>query len=119
MFFLSAAIGQRITWVAVLVVVLVLHHLDHFLFKINLSEKKSPNPGIQAGPSDPQPRTHPLSYRGIDMIGAKINFYISPQTLDQYWSTLVISPVAPGSRKKGPEHLSLKIQYMEFDINVP
>ena len=33
--------------------------------------------------------TYPLSYRAIDIIYVKIDFYISPQTLDQYWSTLV------------------------------
>ena len=43
-----SAKDQGITWV-VLVVVLVLHHLVHFLFKRNLSEKKSPWLGIKPG----------------------------------------------------------------------
>ena len=40
-------------------------------------------------PSDPQPASYPLSYSAIDVIGVKVDFYISPQALDQYWSTLV------------------------------
>ena len=45
------------------------------------------------GPSDPQPSTCPLSYRAIDINDVKIDFYISPQTMDQYWSTLVFEGI--------------------------
>ena len=30
-------------------------------------------------------------HRAIDIFNVKIDFYISPQTLDQYWSTLVFA----------------------------
>ena len=42
------------------------------------------------GSSDSQPSTYPLSSRAIYIINGKIDFYISPQTFDQYWSTLVL-----------------------------
>ena len=84
--FLSAAIGQGITWV----VLVVLHHLVHFLFKRNLSEKNLPDWESNRSPSVPQPSTYPLSYRAIVVIYVKIVFIISQQTLDQYWSTLVL-----------------------------
>ena len=42
-----SAKDQGITWVVVLVV--VLHHLVHFHYKRNLSEKKSPSLGIEPG----------------------------------------------------------------------
>ena len=45
--------------------------------------------GIERGPSVPQPSIYPLSYRAIVIFEVKIDFYISPQTLDQYWLTLV------------------------------
>ena len=54
-----------------------------------LSEKNLPDWESNRGPSDPQPSPYPLSYRAIDIINVKIDLYISTQTLDQYWSTLV------------------------------
>ena len=76
-------------WVLILPGVLFVLHLVHFLFKRNLSEKNLSDWESNQGPSDPQPSFYPLSYRAIDIINAKIDFYISPQTLDQYWSSLV------------------------------
>ena len=52
-------------------------------------KKNLPDWELNRGPSDPQPSTYPLSYRALDIIDVKINFYILPQALDQYWSTLV------------------------------
>ena len=49
--------------------------------KKNLTDWES-----NGGPSDQQPSTYPLSYRALDIHKVKIDFYISPQTLDQYWS---------------------------------
>ena len=65
----------------------------HFLPKRNLSEKNLPGWDSNWGTSDPQPSTYLLSYKAIDTIDVKIDFYISPQTLDQYWSTLVSPPL--------------------------
>ena len=48
---------------------------------------------MNRGTTDPQPSTYPLSYRAIDILDVKIDFHISPQTLDQYWSTLVSPPL--------------------------
>ena len=45
---------------------------------------------LNQGPSDPQPNTYPLSYKAIEIFYLKIDLYILPQTLDQYWLTLVI-----------------------------
>ena len=81
---------QGITSVVFVAIVVVVHHLVHFLFKRNLSEKNLPDLESNRGPSDPQPSTYPLSYRAIDIFVVKIDFYISPQTLDQYWLTLVL-----------------------------
>ena len=50
--------------------------------------------GNRTGVPYPQPSTYPLSYRAIDINDVKIYLYISPQTLDQYWSTLVYSQPA-------------------------
>ena len=63
----------------------------NFLF--NLSEKYLPDWESPWGISDPQPSTYPLSYTALDIIIVKIDLYISPQTLDQYWSTLVSNPL--------------------------
>ena len=79
-----SAKDQGITWVLVLIV----HHLVHFLFKSNLSEKKSPWYGIELG-SFRFTAKHLSTEQQIHRYGLKIDFYISPQTLDQYWSTLV------------------------------
>ena len=97
-FFLQpSAKDQGITWVVVvLVLVLVLVHLVHFLFERNLSEKKYPGWESNRGPS----ALYPLSYRVIDIINVKIDLYILPQTLYQYWSTLV-SPVTSTERLPG------------------
>ena len=53
-------------------------------------KKNLPDWDSNRGPSDPQPSTYPLSYGAIDIKIVKIDLYISPQTLDQYWSTLVL-----------------------------
>ena len=84
-----SAKDQGITRVLGVVLVVVVLYLVHFLYKRNLSEK-IPLTGIgNWGSSDPQLSTYPLSYKAIDIIDVKIDLYISPQTLDQYWSTLV------------------------------
>ena len=41
------------------------------------------------GLSDLQLSIYPLSYKAINIVTVKIDFYISLQTLDQYWLTLV------------------------------
>ena len=53
-------------------------------------KKNLPDWKLYRGLSVPQSSTYPLSYRAIDTIDVKIDFYISPQTLDQYWLTLVL-----------------------------
>ena len=53
--------------------------------KTNLPDWK-----MSRGISDPQLSTYPLSYRALEIIEVKIDFLISLQTLDQYWSTLVL-----------------------------
>ena len=67
----------------------VLALLVHFLFKRNLSEKNLPDRELNQGSSDPKPSTSPLSHSGVDINDVRIDLYILPQTLDQYWSTLV------------------------------
>ena len=106
MFFLRPlAKDQGITWVVFLVPV-VLHHLVHFLLKRNLSEKNLAGWESNRGPSDLQPSTYPMSYRAINVVNVKIDFYISPQTLDQNWLTLVYSQPAT---KKLPKEAMLNI----------
>ena len=61
--FLSAAIGQRITECWNPTSDLLLH----------------------------RPSLYWLSYRAIDNLTVKIEFHISPQTLDQYWLTLMFN----------------------------
>ena len=51
--------------------------------------KNLPDWESNRGPSDPQPSTNPLNDRAFHIIVVKIDLYILPQTLDQYWSTLV------------------------------
>ena len=89
-----SAKDQGITWVLV-VLVLVVHHLVHFLLKIHLSEKNSPFLGNEPGPLAPQPSTlstelWQLSYKLLEnyLFSLRIS-KTTPPTLDQYCSTLV------------------------------
>ena len=61
-----------------------------FPLKKKFKWKNLPGWDSNWGTSDPQPSTYLLSYKAIDTIDVKIDFYISPQTLGQYWSTLVL-----------------------------
>ena len=53
-------------------------------------KKNLPDWKLNRDALDPQPSTYPLSYRAMDINDEKIYLYISPWTLDQYWSTLVL-----------------------------
>ena len=63
-------------------------------------EEILPNRDSNRGPSAPQPSNLSLSYSHIITLNVKIDFNISPQTLDQYWSTLVIIPIPLQHEKK-------------------
>ena len=91
---------QGITWVVV-VVDEVLHHLFHFLFRKKLKWKNLLYWESNRGTSDPQPSTYSLSYRAIDNI-VKFDFYMLPQTLDQYWSSLffILAQGGRGSKQE-------------------
>ena len=73
-----------------LLLLLFLLFLSFTIWFISSLKENLPDWESIRGPSDLQPSTFPLSYRAIDNNSVKIDFYISPQTLDQYWSTLVL-----------------------------
>ena len=71
-----SAKDQGITWV-VLVLVVILHHLVHLLFKINLSEKKFSLPGNRTGVLIlPSQALSQLSYSTTDTNSLEI-FYLT------------------------------------------
>ena len=86
MFFLSAAIGQGITWV----VLVVLLNLVHFLFKRNLSKKNIPD-GIVPGSFSSTAKHLFTELQSHRYYQCENWFLYLAQTLDQYWLTLVFS----------------------------
>ena len=86
-----SAKDQGITWVLLVLV----HHLVHFLLKINLIEKKF-------WVSNRGPLARQLSYGNIETNGWKMIYLIisktTPQTLDQYWSTLIFNGEGSSAR---------------------
>ena len=87
---------QGITWVVVvvllLVLVLVVLHLVHFLITRNLRGKKTSQPGFEPGIFSSTAQYLPTELRCF-VVFMYDNYLliskITPQTLDQYWSTLV------------------------------
>ena len=90
---------QGITWV---VVVVLVHHLVHFLSKRNLSKKNLPDWKLNWGLQIHSQALYPLSNCLIVTQIVKIYLFnlrmskTMPQTLDQYWSTLVSRWANPG-----------------------